>query len=267
MHIRTLLRHPACAAYTVECRHHEHPSWIDESSSGAELVYPLAGGFLLDADGGNCVCLPARLTVLPAGSHYRIGHFPCLPDITLVVRIGEGPVRSLPDRVSHMFLAPAEAATLQLLAAALCADEKPGVAVALIASFVQRARTAAVSHRKIAAGAMRLERSLEGLLRHDAAVIECAQAAGLSEHYFRREFRNRYGTTFHPVRRTLRLARALRYLLQGGTASAAARISGFAHASHLSGELRRFTGQPPSALLRAHRAHGVREAARLWANA
>lgn len=267
MHIRTLLRHPACAAYTVECRRHEHPAWIEESSSGAELVYPLAGGFLLDADGGSCVCLPARLTVLPAGSCYRIRHFPCLPDSTLVIRVGKVRARSLPDRVSHMFLAPAEAATLQLLAAALCADESPSVVPALIAGFVQRARTAAVSHSKLANGAMRLERSLEGLLRHDAAVTECAQAAGLSEYYFRREFRNRYGTTLHPVRRTLRLARALQYLLQGGTASAAARISGFAHASHLSGELRRLTGHPPSALLRAHRAHGVREVARLWANA
>lgn len=267
MHIRILLRNPACVVYTVECRRHEHPAWINESSAGPELVYPIAGGFLLDTDGGSCVCLPARLTVLPAGSRYRIRHYRCLPDSTLVIRIDEGRTRSLPDRVSHMFLAPAEAATLQLFAAALCTADGAGGVSALIAGVVRRARTAAVSHSRLATGAIRLERSLEGLLRHDATVAECAQAAGLSEYYFRRRFRDCYGTTPHTVRRTLRLALALRYLLQGGTASAAARISGFAHASHLSGELRRLTGRPPSALLRAHRARGVCEAARLWAGA
>ena len=59
----------------------------------------------------------------------------------------------------------------------------------------------------------------------------------------------------------------MRILLEGGTATSAARLSGFTHASHLSGEFRRLTGRSPGALLRAHGMNGPREAAALWQGA
>lgn len=267
MRITGLLRRPECAVYLVECRFHERPGWISERSDAPELIYPLEGGFLLRHGGGGCVCLPARLSVVPAGAVYEIGHFHRLPDRTLVVRLHNPD--AAPANVSHLFLEPAEAAALQLLAAALRdgADIAAGATASKLLLHIGRRLAAdAISHSSIVARAGRLERALAHLLRcgASATVAECAGAADLGEFHFRHLFRDRYATTPHAVRRTLRMAQAVRIMLEGGTATSAARIAGFTHVSHLSGEFRRLIGRSPSALLRAHEVNGAREAAVLW---
>ena len=267
MRVTRLLRRPGCAVYLVECRFHERPGWIGECSHAPELIYPLEGGFLLRHGGGSCVCLPARLTVVPAGASYEIGHFHRLPDRTLVVKL-RGSDAAL-TAVSHLFLEPAEAAALQLLASALRdgAEAPVGATVPTLLRHVRRRLAAgAISHSSLIARAGRLERALAHLLRSGASatVADCARAADLGEFHFRHLFRDRYATTPHAVRRTLRMAQAMRILLEGGTATSAARLAGFTHVSHLSGEFRRLVGRSPSALLRAHELDGAREAAALW---
>lgn len=267
MRLKRLLRRPECAVYLVECRFHERPGWIRERSHAPELIYPLEGGFLLRHGGGSCVCLPARLTAVPGGASYEIGHFHRLPDRTLVVKLRD-PDAAL-TAVSHLFLEPAEAAALQLLASALRdgAEAPVGATVPKLLRHVRRRLAAgALSHSSLIARAGRLERSLAHLLRcgASATVADCAGAADLGEYRFRHLFRDRYATTPHAVRRTLRMAQAMRVLLEGGTATSAARLAGFTHVSHLSGEFRRLVGRSPSALLRAHEANGAREAAALW---
>ena len=267
MRVTRLLRRAECAVYLVECRFHERPGWISERSHAPELLYPLEGGFLLRHGGGSAVCLPARLTAVPAGAVYEIGHFHRLPDRTLVVKLrGSGAALTA---VSHLFLEPAEAAALQLLASALRngPDDAAGVTVPKLLRHVRRRLAAgALPHSSLVARAGRLERALAHLLRcgASATVAECAGAADLGEFRFRHLFRDRYAITPHAVRRTLRMAQAMRILLEGGTATSAARLSGFTHVSHLSGEFCRLVGRSPSALLRAHEVNGAREAAALW---
>ena len=266
MRVTRLLRRPECAVYLVECRFHERPGWIVERSHAPELIYPLEGGFLLRHGGGSCVCLPARLTVVPAGASYEIGHFHRLPDRTLVVKL-RGSDAAL-SAVSHLFLEPAEAAALQLLASALRDAKDPGSAtVARLLRHVRRRLAAsAISHSSLVTRAGRLERALAHLLRSGASatVADCAGAADLGEFRFRHLFRDCYATTPHAVRRTLRMSQATRILLEGGTATAAARLAGFSHVSHLSGEFRRLVGRSPSALLRVHEVNGASQAASLW---
>lgn len=266
MRVSKLLRQPGYAIYRVECRHKERSSWIAETSRDAELIYPLDGGFLLKHEAGSCVCLPARLTVIPAGARYQIGHFDRLADRTLVIRLRSRTAG--PSVVSHLFLKPFEAAGLQLLAAALGtgADNRVSAAVPkLLRDIRRRIEARGIPHSSIVrAGG--LERAIALLLRYGASATaeECAAAAEISEFRFRHLFRDCYATTPHAVRRTLRTAQSLRIILEGGTATSAARLSGFTHVSHLSSEFRRLTGRSPSALLAAFHVNGAREAAAVW---
>lgn len=266
MRVTKLLRQSGYSVYRVRCRHKERSTWTAEYNRDAELVYPLDGGFLLKHDGGSCVCLPARLTVIPAGARYQVGHFHRLADHTLVIRLrSRTPGLSV---VSHLFLEPFEAVGLQFLAASLGArpDTPENAAVSkLLGDIRRRAEGSAIPHSAIVRTG-RLERAMACLLRYGASATpaECAAAAEISESRFRHLFRDCYATTPHAVRRTLRTAQSLRMILEGGTATSAARLSGFAHVSHLSGEFRRLTGRSPSALLDAFRANGAREAAALW---
>lgn len=267
MRVTKLLRQSKYAVYLVECRHHERPGWISESSDGPELVYPLEGGFWLKHDASSCVCLPARLSFIPAGASYQVGHFHRLPDRTLVIRLPDA--GGAPPVVSHLFLKPVEAAGLQLLASALCdgADHPARAAVPKLLRHIQRRMEgAAIPHSWIIERAGRLERAVAHLLRYGASatVAECAAAAEIGEFHFRHLFRDCYATTPHALRRTLRMAKALGMILEGRTATSAACLSGFAHVSHLSGEFRRLIGRSPMALLNAHHVNGAREAAALW---
>ena len=270
MRVTRLLRRPECTVYLVECRFHERPGWIGERSHATELLYPVEGGFLLRHGGGSAVCLPARVTAVPAGAAYEVGHFHRLPDRTLVVQLRQ-PDAAL-AAVAHLFLQPVEAAGLQLLASALRdgADDAAGATVPTLLRHVRRRlAAAAISHSGLVARGGRLERALAQLLRSGASatVADCAGAADLGEFRFRHLFRECYATTPHAVRRALRMAEAMRLLLEGGTATSAARLSGFTHASHLSGEFRRLIGRSPGALLRAHRVNGPWEAVALWQGA
>jgi AraC-like DNA-binding protein len=271
MRTTILLKRPECVVYLVECRFHEHPSWTDTGSAGTELIYPLGGGYALESDGGIGMCLPARLTVCHGRARYRIRHFSRLPDRTLVIGLPGFSVAGCESRLSHLFLAPAEVAGLHLLAATLSASdvqEDSLPLLELIARALRRLRLAAIPHAIVASNeAAALERGLEHMLTHRGAttVAEAARVARVGEWRFRYGFRNLYSTTPNAVRRTLRLAHALDHMFAGGTVTAAARVSGFAHVNHLSGELRRLADRAPTALLQAQRRCGMWEAAALWA--
>lgn len=262
----TLLRRENVAVYVVECRYHERSVWAAASSRFTELVYPLQGGYLLDHDAAVGVCLPARLILIPGGASYRIRHFCRLADRTLVISMRRAPY--VPRGILHLFLGPGEVCGLQSLAASLRKGDATatGALPKLLASIVSRISAASIPQSRLVAGADGLERSIEHMLTSgaNASPEECARATGSSVHHFRHRFRETYATTPHRVVRTLRLAHALRYMLEGATATAAAQVTGFTHVSHLSNEFRRTTGRSPMALLSAIHAHGVREAATLW---
>lgn len=175
--------------------------------------------------------------------------------------------------LSHMFLAPAEAAGLHLLAATLSASggqgqEDASPLLELIALVLGRLSSAAIPHATVASEeAAGLERGLEHMLVHAGTetVAESARVARVGERRFRHGFRTLYSTTPNAVRRTLRLTQALDHMLAGGTVTGAARVSGFADVSHLSGEFRHLTDRAPSALLQAKRRCGLQEVAALWA--
>lgn len=264
MRLRTLARQKSGLAYEVECRHHEHPAWITESSRCTELVYPVLGGFLLDDGESRSVCLPARLTMIPGGARYRVRHFTRLPDRTLVIILREPPCT--PSGIAHRFLSATEAIGLQLLAYSLrsgvAAAEAP---LAPVGAWLSELTGAVSTTAPRFAG---LERALAELLRTGPTALpaDCARAADLGVDEYRHRFRKAYGVTPHAVVRTLRLARALQAMLEGGTATTAAGVCGFTHLSHLSGEFRRLAGCSPRALLASFRGSNTHEQVGKWLN-
>jgi AraC-like DNA-binding protein len=91
-------------------------------------------------------------------------------------------------------------------------------------------------------------------LRRSAGAVpigRLAQESGWGWRQFDERFRRQIGLPPKTVARIMRLHRTLRLLLGGVTAARAASVCGFSDQGHMSREVRRMTGFPPSRLLPA----------------
>jgi AraC-like DNA-binding protein len=101
-----------------------------------------------------------------------------------------------------------------------------------------------------------VRRSLELLhdeLDRSLSLDELAQAANLSKFHFARCFHRTTGITPHRYQQLVRLQQARRLLESGSTVDESAAKCGFADASHLSRDFRRWLGIPPGQWARAAR--------------
>lgn len=255
MRSRRLIRGPAFDIYLVECRFHESAFWVTEQERWPELVIPIAGGFLLRHADATAACQPGRLTLLPAGTAYEVGHIPHLPDRTLVFRfraLPEDLTGVLPFRSSpvHRLLPPRTALAVQVLAEALIGGSTDGDLPGRVLDLVRLALEG-VEQGTLASGmAARIERALVAVAQEQVggSVADLAASAASSDAHFARRFRDIHGITPGAFLTTRRLLCAWSSVREGTSMTEAARVAGFSHVAHLSHTLRRITGHPMTQL-------------------
>jgi|GEM_PF-5867041 len=260
MRLRRLIRESHFDAYVVECRFHEEPVWSMEADRWPELILPTAGGFLLRHDGVVAACCPGRLTLVPPGLTYEVGHLPHLPDTTLVIRLrGESWLSAWGaaclDVPVHRLLPLPVAFGMMLLAQTLMA-EVAGAKTALlgrISAIIDLVMEGA-GHSRLGSGMPgRIERGIRAVLtgRAGANVPSLAMTAAASEAHFAREFRRLHGMTPGAFLGAQRLLRSWALMRKGSSMTEAARLTGFSHVAHLSNTVRRIAGLPRTRLAKA----------------
>jgi|GEM_PF-5208630 len=249
----------------VACRHARGRGQADEQSAGHAVIFVRRGCFLRSADGVESVLDPTVAYCMNPGEEQRYDHphdhgDDCTalfldPDLHATLWGGEPTLPSGPLSISPQV----DLEHRLLLAAARRggdADELVEQAITLTAHALERAGFRRVrSGRPATARARRMliDGAREALSADpQQSLPDLARTLAVSPHHLSRTFQSLTGGTVSRHRMRLR-ARSTLERLAGGERDLArlAADLGFADQSHLCRELRRETGQTPSALRHA----------------
>jgi AraC-like DNA-binding protein len=280
---RQLHLSPLVGVRDVQCRPETLACSCEECSSRHLLVLPRRGAFVLHADGARAVVDTNQVTFFNAGHPHRVSHLDTAGDDCTALAFSDdvldeaagaaGVVADMRERRPFPALTapigPGVALKSQIFFADLNLGDKSALTTEERATDLLRHAFAAVRQPERGIGATanpsRARRTAVAAQEWVAArpfenwtLGELARDVDSSPYHLLRLFRAETGSTIHQYRMQLRLAAAVRAILEGcDDLTALALDLGFSSHSHFTDAFRRRFGVAPSSL-RARRTRGQR---------
>ena len=274
LHYRQLHLSPLVGVRDVQCRPETLACSCEECSSRHLLVLPRRGAFVLHADGRRAVVDTNQVTFFNAGHPHRVSHLDIAgDDCTALAFLDDlldeaagtagvaadtrerrpfpaltapiGPEVALKSQIFFADLSHGDRSVLtteeraaDLLRHAFSSMRQPNREAGTTPNPSRARRTAVAAQEWVAA------RPFENW-----TLGELARGVGSSPYHLLRLFRAETGSTIHQYRMQLRLAAAVRAILEGcDDLTALAFDLGFSSHSHFTDAFRRRFGMAPSAL-------------------